>query len=180
MDYVDFTFKLLSDVIGSFDRDALALAISIINILREYHVLPIMFAIQFSVITVNFVLTHDGFEYVVSFIRMIVVYMIILLVLSRWDAIGFGFLRFVNGVMTGAVASAAGTLSGDPGLNISGTSNPAEVIAATATSFQNGINSLSNKFDEYREAIEKKYQKKKEENNGNTSGSGNEFNVQGP
>jgi len=143
--FFELVFKTIETLISSVSAGTESIANSIISLGNDYNVLPILFAIQSSILVFKLVMDDDGFDVVTGFIRQIALYTIIFAVLNNWNNYGFGLINFANGWMTGAVVNASATITG--GAKISG--NMTDPVSA----FSYIQNMYSSKFLKLKEDI---------------------------
>lgn len=143
INYGDFFFSILTEMINGIEDGAQAIAASLIGLIDENNILEIIFAIQLSFLAFKFTLDGDYLETASDFIKLVAVYIIILSVLANWDAIGFGFVHFVIGLLVGALTAGAGALSGGA-LNVEGVSNPVDFVTGVKPQFIEVINDVRN------------------------------------
>jgi len=144
--FFDLVFKTIGTLIISISTGTETIATEIIRLGGEYNVLPILFAIQSSVLAFRLVMEDDGFDVVTSFIRQVALYTIIFAVLSNWSNMGFGLVNFANGWMTGAVINSGAVLAGGSKISIDVT-NPVSAFDAMREVFNSKFLTIRKEMD---------------------------------
>ncbi|MCX8016310.1 MAG: hypothetical protein N2690_00200 [Rhodocyclaceae bacterium] len=154
IDYLEIIFKILEAGLQQVESVAVAILGYIIDFIRSSGIIWVLFAIQLTLIVIDFVLEQDGLGGVVAFIRLLLLYVVVttLLVGNNWKDLTVGFLRMTNSVMTGAVAAAGNATAGG---GIASSDNPAEVLSSMASALKRQIDKVTDELDKHMTSTEK-------------------------
>ncbi|MCX8017215.1 MAG: hypothetical protein N2690_04865 [Rhodocyclaceae bacterium] len=161
MDYISFLFDLLETMLASIETVATTISGAVIGLLRDSQIVYVAFAIQVSLLVISFILDNDGISAVVGFIRLCLIYGVIVLLLggseqrARWTELSTSFVQFGNRVLTGGVAAASSCLSGSA-VTIQASLNPAEALSSMYTAFRDKMQSIEDEYNAHQNALMEK------------------------
>lgn len=106
-----YLFKMI-ELLDSNSRKALEKLTGEIVKIFDWQLLGLIFAIQFTILVIYFLIESDWFEFFTDSLKLCISYGVIMAVLSQWPTLGPSFFDYVNEKLSKAVYDNANPIKG--------------------------------------------------------------------